>query len=851
MAQDDNLGRLVKDPEALGAFLGSALRGEVSRRVVMIVGNRIVGDSRVLKSAVTLAENGFEVLLVGTRPLPDDFSLGFIEGVPYLLVNSSELKTGADAEGHAEAMLAIGQRLVRGLASTTFSILYTHDFWGLDHGLRVMQAFAYRQPLYWTHDVHEYIQGYAGILPAGRLEYAISAEASYLGLPDQLVFVNERIADLLCAELPLQAQQRLIVHNAPRTQVTSPFQLRRKIGLGAEVPLGVYLGRATKARGLDVLIPALQRLPKLHFALLSSAARDYLAELRKLAETAGVAKRLHIFPYVPDTEVASAVADATFGISPLTRYGNSDLAVPTKVLEFIHAGLPMVVSDATFQADFVREHGLGEVFSSQDPGSFVTAVEKILGGGYRPDWSALREEYAWSQQFGRVVQHIENQARSGRVPLRGVFQGPAPSAGQPGILARGLRRIGVAAQSVNLSVNRGFAFRSDVIWPAPAIGYAQPSLAVWAARRFELFHLHFRPIISQFSGDRYEPTSFQDLALIRQHGRRIVFQFRGSEIRINDVYRAVNPFAWLEEDDPSKMPDTLKRNLLDVVRESADLILVPDPELGTYVPEARVLQRAVELEGLPYSGPKRRERPRVCHAPTRRGAKGTDAVLAAVETLTKEGLPFDFVLLEGLPHGALMKELAEADVVIDQIVIGWYGVLAVEAMALGKAVIAYIRDDLVNDVPKGVLVNASPKTITERLREVVSNADMRAELGRTARRFVEDYHASEVVAAKLVSIYDEVKQAPARDASIKMFASSFDNTLKLMAHDKRVADAKAKAKADAKAVAVAAAATPAKAPVKAPPGTSKVIAPRTIWQRISQASLAKAIHRVKRITGNA
>jgi glycosyltransferase involved in cell wall biosynthesis len=849
MASQDNVGRLVKDPETLRAFLDAALRGVMTSRVVMLVGNRIVGDSRVLKSAVTLAESGFEVLLVGTRPLTEEYSTGFIEGVPYLLVDSSELKTGADAEGHAEAMQTIGQRVARSLASTRFSVLYTHDFWGLDLGLRLMQAFAYRERLYWVHDVHEYIQGYAGILPAGRLEYAIQAEASYLGLPDQLVFVNERIADLLCTEYPLQARQRLIVHNAPRTQVTSAFQVRRKIGIGPEVPLGVYLGRATKARGLDVLIPALQKLPALHFALLSSAALDYLAELRKLATQAGVADRLHIFPYVPDVEVASAVADASFGLSPLTRYGNSDLAVPTKVLEFIHAGLPMVVSDATFQADFVREHRLGEVFSSQDPASFVAAVEKILVGACSPDWSALRKEYAWDQQFGRVVQHIEDQTQSGHVPLRGVFMGPAPSAGQPGILARGLRRIGIAAQSVNLSVNRGFAFPSDVIWPAPTIGYAQPSLAAWAARRFELFHLHFRPIISNFSGDRYEPTSFQDLALIRQQGLRIVFQFRGSEIRINEMYRAVNPFAWLEEDDPSKMSDVLKRKLLEMVRESADLILVPDPELGTYVPEARVLQRAVELDKLSFAGPKRRERPRVCHAPTRRGAKGTEAVLAAVETLNKEGLQFDFVLLEGLPHDTLMKELAEADIVIDQIVIGWYGVLAVEAMALGKAVIAYIRDDLVNELPKGVLVNANPKTIAERLRELVSNADMRAELGLTARRFVEDYHASEVVAAKLDSIYRELKQAPARGASITLFAKNFDNTLQLMAHDKRVADAKAKAKADAKAAASAAA--PAKAPVKASPATSKVVAPRTLWQRISHASLAKAIHRVKRITGNA
>ena len=866
MAKKSTIGRLVKDPESLQAFLDHALHGDLRRRVVMIVGNRIVGDSRVLKSALSLAESGFEVVLVGTRPLPDEFSFGYIEGVPFVLVNSAELSTGADAAGHAAAMQAIGQRLARGLDTASFSILYTHDFWGLELGLHVMQALAYREPLYWVHDVHEFIKGYEGILPAGRLEYAISAETRYLALPDRLVFVNERIAALLCDEFGLDPQAPLVVHNAPRKQRTSPFQLRREIGLAPEVPLGVYLGRATKARGLDVLIPALREIPELHFALLSSAAADYIAELQALAADAGVGERLHVFTYVPDAEVASAVASASFGLSPLTRYGNSDLAVPTKVLEFIHAELPMVVSDATFQADFVREHGLGEVFSSQDPASFVAAVRQVIATTCEPDWPGLQQRFAWDQQFGQVVEHLEEVAAGRRPASRGVFQGPAPSAGQPGILARGLRRIGVRAQSINLSQSRGFQFRSDAHWPAPNV-YAQSSLAMWAARRFDLFHLHFRPIINIYSGDRYEPASFQDLALIRQQGQRIVFQFRGSEIRINELFRAANPFAWDAAADPSAMSDKLKRKLLDTVGENADMILVPDPELRTYVPQARILQRAVELDALPYAGQMRRERPRICHAPTRRGAKGTEAIVEALDALRLEGLAFDFVLLEGLPHDELMTELAQADIVIDQIVIGWYGVLAVEAMALGKAVVAFIRDDLVHELPPGVLVNASPKTIGARLRELITDPDRRAELGRAARAHVEAYHASEVVAARLRALYEEVARLPRREASVRLFGDGIDNALRLMGYTKRAAESKAQARVDEKAAAAEATApksspAPASVATAAPPvASASVPAPaakrvkprprRTILQRIAHLSLAKVAHRLRRIVGQA
>ena len=195
-----------------------------------------------------------------------------------------------------------------------------------------------------------------------------------------------------------------------------------------------------------------------------------------------------------------------------------------------------------------------------------------------------------------------------------------------------------------------------------------------------------------------------------------------------------------------------------------------------------------------------------------------------------------------------MTELAEADIVIDQIVIGWYGVLAVEAMALGKAVVAFIRDDLVDEVPQGVLVNASPKTIARRLRELIVDPDLRADLGKSARRYVETYHAAEVVAERLRTLYREVSGVPHRDASIRLFADGIDNSLRLMALNKQAAAAKALAK-QAPTAETANAQSPA--PVAAAKKAAKPRPKRTMLQRIAHASPAKVINRIQRILGRA
>ena len=75
------------------------------------------------------------------------------------------------------------------------------------------------------------------------------------------------------------------------------------------------------------------------------------------------------------------------------------------------------------------------------------------------------------------------------------------------------------------------------------------------------------------------------------------------------------------------------------------------------------------------------------HAPSRRIVKGTKYILDAVEELKSEGLKFDFKMVEGMKNSDAKELYRTADIVVDQLRIGWYGVLAVEAMALGKPVI--------------------------------------------------------------------------------------------------------------------------------------------------------------------
>lgn len=90
------------------------------------------------------------------------------------------------------------------------------------------------------------------------------------------------------------------------------------------------------------------------------------------------------------------------------------------------------------------------------------------------------------------------------------------------------------------------------------------------------------------------------------------------------------------------------------------------------------------------------ERPlRILHAPNHRTIKGTDFFIRAVEELKTEGYSIELVLVQGKSNDEVLEAMSIVDVVADQLLVGWYAMFALEAMSMGKPVICYLRQDLI------------------------------------------------------------------------------------------------------------------------------------------------------------
>jgi len=171
------------------------------------------------------------------------------------------------------------------------------------------------------------------------------------------------------------------------------------------------------------------------------------------------------------------------------------------------------------------------------------------------------------------------------------------------------------------------------------------------------------------------------------------------------------------------------------------------------VPEAHVVPPGLDLRPFTPVPPSDSARPLVVHAPSNREKKGTRWVEEACAQL---GVELDVV--EGVPHDVARERYARADIVVDQLNAGWHGVFALEAMALGKPVVTYLKPELVDGAEQGFgirlpIVPATKETLADALRPLVEQPSLRREVGAASRTYVERVHDIDRIADRLVELY--------------------------------------------------------------------------------------------------
>jgi hypothetical protein len=289
-----------------------------------------------------------------------------------------------------------------------------------------------------------------------------------------------------------------------------------------------------------------------------------------------------------------------------------------------------------------------------------------------------------------------------------------------------------------------------------------------ALRTYDVFHLKWGMSLLDF---RQWSLNYLELPLLKRCAKRIVMTFQGCDARMRTRSQelfSTSACAGCDVQWCTPRMDAIRQRRIRKVFRYADKVFALNPDLLHVLPEAEFLPyasvdpREWRAAPTPDTGrgrdPERNGPVRILHMPTNRSIKGTAYVERACTDLQRTGHPVTLALVEQVAHSQVKALIEEADIVVDQLLIGWYGAFAVEAMALGKPVLCYLREaDLklfVSFHDQIPIVRTTRETLTDDLARLLSQRPRWQELGRAGRRFVETCHDPLKIARQTIAAYE-------------------------------------------------------------------------------------------------
>lgn len=367
-----------------------------------------------------------------------------------------------------------------------------------------------------------------------------------------------------------------------------------------------------------------------------------------------------------------------------------------------------------------------------------------------------------------------------------VLHCPSQVGGNPGTLAKYERKIGLNSWCVS-EEKYYFGYRSDEVLNQGRFGLFSKEWNRLKLLRRALFdadivHMNNGRFIYPFFGTRTHPKEEAYSAMIRKlarlycwvmfrmeqnayqlSGRCVFVTFQGDDARQSQCFSAEHRKSGLAVAHLQRtgLDDRSKKRKICYLQNVANRTYALNPDLIDVLPSGTTFMPYCS-EAVMGSGQEAAQSSPsfvVGHAPTNRLIKGTQYVIDAVDRLRREGNDVELRLIESKDHNSALEEYRDIDVFVDQLIIGWYGVAAVELMSLGKPIICFVKGNGLRHVPSPMLddlpiINADLHSVYEKIKYCIKiRGEKLMQIGALGVKYVKRWHHPEVIAKNMAEAY--------------------------------------------------------------------------------------------------
>lgn len=283
----------------------------------------------------------------------------------------------------------------------------------------------------------------------------------------------------------------------------------------------------------------------------------------------------------------------------------------------------------------------------------------------------------------------------GEAPVR-LIVGPNNTAGQAYHWARAVSaQPGRAAISLVHTVDEGFRFAAHREVP----GLLASRSSDWQRSEFAAVTAQATHVLIESAqplfGPLFRGNVVREVRALQRHGVKVAIVAHGSDVRDVRAHVArepLSPYSCRELVPDAEVLDAAAAYTRKMLSRIGVPLFGSTPSVQFDLPTARWLPVVVDPDAWKVDTlPLLTERPVVVHAPSHAGVKGSEVADEVLGRLHGQGL-IKYRRLTGVAHAEIRDVYRNADIVVDSLRMGGYGVGACEAMAAGRLVLSYVND---------------------------------------------------------------------------------------------------------------------------------------------------------------
>lgn len=339
------------------------MKSTKKERILVSVSNDLFSDQRVDKVCNFLCDEGYEVLLIG-RKLPNSKPL---EERKYETKRINLFfKQGAlfYAELNVRLFFFLLFSKSKALLANDLDTLLANY---LVSKIKVVELF---------YDTHEYFT------EVPELKEGSFAKKTWLKI-ERWIFpklkhvytVNDSIANIYREKYKVDVR---VVRNIP--VLLEPVKVtRQELELPKEKKILLLQGAGINIdRGAEEMVLAMNYLSEDYLFLIIGGG-DVINVLRGMVKENSLEDKVHILGKIPYLELKKYTAVADLGLSMDKNTNlNYYYSLPNKLFDYIHAGIPVLVSDLIEIKRIVEEHQVGWVTPTHEPKEIAKKIEGIF-----------------------------------------------------------------------------------------------------------------------------------------------------------------------------------------------------------------------------------------------------------------------------------------------------------------------------------------------------------------------------------------------------------------------------------------------------------------------------------------